>query len=282
MSESGFSLLDLKGISEPITKLIESVSKGIGTIYEPTKTVRNAKAEAKAMLIEAEAKQGMSEIEARAYGRVKHKELRRQSNIDSIVEGAANSITTPVSSEPVDDDWMINFFELSQDVGNEQLQQVWSKLLAGEVTRPGSFSHRTLQAIKGLTTKEANAFVKLCSFCFKIEGRYILPCLDHDFFEFIRHNGLSTDMETHLKNIGLLSHSSLYQEPDKGSEEFISVEFCSNQYYLKAVPDELSDNALQYFPLTEVGNELASVSNAERDEEYISSLINNGHAILKT
>lgn len=37
MSNTGFSLVDMKGISEPLTKLIDSVSKGIGLIYEPTK-----------------------------------------------------------------------------------------------------------------------------------------------------------------------------------------------------------------------------------------------------
>jgi hypothetical protein len=279
MSESGFSLLDLKGVSEPITKLIESVSKGIGTIYEPTKTVRNAKAEAKAMLILAEAKQEMSEVEGRAYERVKYKELRRQSNIDSIVEGAANCITDPVSPESVDEDWIVNFFELSQDVGNEQLQQVWSKLLAGEITRPGSCSHRTLQVIKGLTTKEANAFVKLCSFSFQTDGKYIFPSLNHDFFEFIRNNGFSTDMETHLKNIGLLSHSPIYREPNDENEEFILARYFSNQYYLKGQEE---DNALQFYPLTEIGNELASISEAEINEKYINCLVSTGNVILKT
>ena len=59
---NGFSLIDLKGISEPVSKLIDSVSKGMGVLYAPRGKIKAAKAEAEAMVILAEAKQKVDEI----------------------------------------------------------------------------------------------------------------------------------------------------------------------------------------------------------------------------
>ena len=55
MTGTKFSLIDLGKLSKPISKLIEAVSQGIGTLYEPTKIRRKAKAQADAALIKAEA-----------------------------------------------------------------------------------------------------------------------------------------------------------------------------------------------------------------------------------
>lgn len=81
MSDVGFSIVDLKGVSEPLTKLIDSVSRGIGAIYEPLYRLRIAKAEAKAMLILAAAEEDVSDIALRASLRVGFREIRRQNNI---------------------------------------------------------------------------------------------------------------------------------------------------------------------------------------------------------
>ncbi len=276
MSDSGFSLIDLKGISEPLTKLVESVAKGIGVWYGPTAKVRNAKAQAKEMLILAEAHAQVDQLELRANERVASREMRRQRNIDSIMLGAASALPDVVSSADVDEDWIVSFFEHSQDVGSEEMQQIWSKILAGEIAQPGSFNLRTLQSVKTLTPQEARAFTKLCSFSFYIEGRdYILPILDHDFFVFIRGGGFTTDDETHLKNIGLLSHSDVWYQPDDEVKNLKRVSYFSRKY--EFLLKDKKGHDLQTFPLTKTGSELAAISGAGPDDRYIELLIKNGH-----
>lgn len=51
MSGNGFSLIDQKGLSEPVTKLVDTVSSGVGILYEPTRIRRKARAEADAAII---------------------------------------------------------------------------------------------------------------------------------------------------------------------------------------------------------------------------------------
>lgn len=270
------SLIDLKGISEPLTKLIDSVSKGIGALYEPTGKVRNAKAEAKSMLILAEASDRVDSLTLRTLERVTHQEVRRQNNIDAIVKGATAYLPSEVSKEEVDEDWIVNFFNLGQDIGNSQMQKIWSKLLAGEVAQPGSFKSRTVQAVKSLNVEEANLFTKLCEFSFVTdENERILPVFSHAFFEYIRANGLTTSSENHLQSIGLLSSSILWFGPERPGEK-IYLEYFSNYYIARPDPSDDYDNDdnvyIQAFPFTETGKELARIAGAKTDIKYIDLL----------
>lgn len=276
MSE-GFSLVDLKGISEPLTKLIETVSKGVGAIYEPVGKVRNAKAEAKAMLILAEANNEVSQVNARALERLTFQEVRRQNNIDSIVKGAVGLLPETVSEKSVDEDWIVNFFSLGQDIGNADMQKIWSKLLAGEIAKPGSFKPRTLQAVKALTPDDANMFTILCGFSFRLNsGSPLLPVFNDAFYKYVRANGFSTDAETHLKNIGLISTGHLWYEADKQSG-CVNLHYFTESFKTKPPKKDGTEGFLQGFPFTEVGRELVDISGAQSNEEYINLLLGSGN-----
>lgn len=271
----GFSLINLKGASKPITKLIESVSKGVGALYEPVGKVRSAKAEAKSMMILAEAREKVDSLTLRALERVTHKEIRRQKNIDAIVSGAIEHLPHEVSLDPVDEDWIVNFFNLGQDVGNAQMQKIWSKLLAGEVAKPGEFKSRTILAVKSLSVEEANLFTLLCEFSFITnEDERVLPLFSHDFFEYIRANGLSTHSEAHLQSIGLLSTSSIWYGTDRADGK-IELRYFSDRYL--APPDDSEenlpdDNWIEALTFTEIGKELSRIAGGRPNAEYIKLL----------
>lgn len=273
----GFSLIDLKGISEPLTKLIETVSKGVGAIYEPVGKVRNAKAEAKVIRILAEANNEVSSLEARALERVSFREIRRQKNIDSIVKGAVVHLPGDVSSEEVDEDWIINFFELGQDIGNAEMQTIWSKLLAGEIAKPGAFKSRTLQAVKALSPEDANMFTIMCSFSLRLDnGIPVFAIFNDSFFNFIRSNGLTTSVETHLKNIGLISSAHLWYSGNDEASDRVGLNYFSDSYYSMVKKDKGDKRVLlKAFPFTEVGRELADISGSQPNEKFISMLLEN-------
>ena len=69
----------MKGASKAFIALIDAVSRGIGTLYEPTHIKRVAKADAEAMLIHAEAEKKKNEIlaatERQTIYNVSHEEL---------------------------------------------------------------------------------------------------------------------------------------------------------------------------------------------------------------
>lgn len=57
-----------------------------------------------------------------------------------------------------DDDWMANFMRFAEDASSERLQDLFGRILAGEILRPGTFSSSTLRAISELDQDVAADF----------------------------------------------------------------------------------------------------------------------------
>lgn len=72
------------------------------------------------------------------------------------------------SSEPSQDspqdDWLLRWRECAAGVSSDELQQIWGKVLAGEVKSPGRFSLRTLEFLRNLSQAEAQAIERISPF----------------------------------------------------------------------------------------------------------------------
>lgn len=157
--------------SKAIAKLIDVISKGIGTYYKP-KAIRKeaeaeaykietiARAEAKATLIRGEAE---IELLTRVKERIYNQEVRRQENIEAVAERSFKYLPDDISNEPVDSNWRTRFFNKAQDISVEEMQEVWARILAGEVAKPGSIGVRTLEVVSNISTVEAQKFQFACS-----------------------------------------------------------------------------------------------------------------------
>lgn len=91
MAPEGSPLINLN-LTEPISKLIETVGNGVGILYEPKRIRKKALAEAEALKISTEGRLQAQELEARAQIRLDYLELRRQKNIEAIVGQAASQM----------------------------------------------------------------------------------------------------------------------------------------------------------------------------------------------
>ncbi|RKG56669.1 DUF2806 domain-containing protein [Corallococcus sp. CA054B] len=163
---------DLAGLSEPVQKLIQTVADGIGAVAYPWIVRREAKAIAEAHEILSESglaftSATMKSLPAQIASRVAHQEAKRQRNLGQVVDAAQKALPENVSGDPVDSDWINRFFAVAQEVSNEQMQQLWGRMLAGEVARPGGFSLRTIDCLRNMSTAEARLFSELCEFTFE-------------------------------------------------------------------------------------------------------------------
>ena len=205
---NGIEITDVIGLKEPMLKFVETVSCGIGKLYEPIHTMRMAKAKAEEIDIISNAINRHSELPVfysdgvvtvnatdanelvlRTQNRMLYQELRKQQNIEAIIEAGLNVIKDKetVTKEPVDLDWVNSFFDFIANVSDSDMQILWGKLLAGEVERPGSFSIRTLDVLRKLTKQEAMLFQKFVPYIFvsptDIEGFLDYFILDSGFIE---------------------------------------------------------------------------------------------------
>lgn len=275
MSES---LNDLKALSEPVSKLIDAVSKAIGILYEPTRIRRKSKAIADSAILLEQTQNEIKQIRHRANERINNLEIRRQTNIEKIVKSAINALPPSVSKDPVDADWVYQFFQHCQDIGNDQMQTLWARLLAGEVEKPGSFSLRTMRIIKELTQEEANIFSRLCSFVWKDVKQQgdvlIVPDIEH---KTVINEGINFEALVHLQSAGLLifRNDKLpipffgYKASFGFSRDTRDYTFSyGNTMHFIKLPKREKVLNIGVACLTSVGEELSSIAGSKAIEEY--------------
>ncbi len=176
---------DLLGLEEPLVKLIECVSAGIGKVYEPIHVKRMAKAKKEEIKLIGEAIANNLEIPSRyengqiimdsteteelikrTSSRVVYKELRKQQNIESVVGQTYNLLENEpsVTNEAVNQDWLYKFFDVAGEISDEYMQNLWARILAGEIKKPNTYTLRTLNTLKNITRAEAILFTELLPF----------------------------------------------------------------------------------------------------------------------
>lgn len=233
---NGLEITDVLGLSEPLTKLFETVACGIGKIYEPTHVRRMAKAKADEIKLISDTvsenidlpvvyQNGTISIDAsdatnlvqRAQNRFLFQQMKKQQNIESVIEYACNELEnkTNVSSTPVDDNWVNVFFDAVANISDEYMQKLWGKLLAGEVEQPGRYSLRTLDTLRKLTPKEALLFQNAASFILNCSANIENDTFPDDHFiptlQNLEQYGLYYHMIAILIDAGLfITNSKVY------------------------------------------------------------------------
>jgi hypothetical protein len=193
---------------------------------------------------------------------------------------AAAELPPSVDPEPVNEDWMIQFINLSQDVSQEEVQIIWSKLLAGEVAQPGRFSLRTLHLVKTLGKEDALLFSHYCNYVFSIDYAGILGrILSVEAEGYVNRKGLDVIGLNHLKNLGLVSEPTLHLDTRHAPNPF-PVSYFNRSFLLKKrnkalsyLSSFLSEPVIDIEPLTDVGQQLFSLSEAEQDDDYLKVVL---------
>lgn len=184
-------LKNLEPILRKAPKLLASLTKvltrlGIGS---PERIKAIAAAQAVAYVAEETAKAGAVVFHAwaeriakettaganpklvqRALNRYFEEAVRGQPRIDQTIAKALNEIPTlppgDDASSEIDDDWLSLWGRLAETKSNEDMQELFAKVLAREACRPGSFSPTTLQLLSIMTPYVAKKFETLCRMSF--------------------------------------------------------------------------------------------------------------------
>jgi len=253
----GGALINLGELSKPATVLIEKISDAVGGIAKPWQIKRIARAEAEASLIEANARIEISEIEQRALIRMVREEGTRQENIEGITAQALPHLKEDAKPENIEQDWLTHFFERCRLISDQQMQSVWSSILAGEANAPGSFSKRTIELIASLDKRDAELFSKFCSFIWVIGNA--APLVYDSQHAIYVDNGINFESLSHLDSLGLITFNNIagFQRL-KLPKRFAVLYFA--QVVIVEMPQE-AENSMQIgnAVLTRAGHELARI-----------------------
>lgn len=200
--EVEMQISDPTGLSKPLTRLIDVVSEGVGAVYRPYLIKREADARAyeanklAEILKEIAEKQNLPviykdgqveiwqkpddktlilpqvDLADRSTKRVDYQERKRQKNIENITATAAKELAQEINvpNEAPEEDWITRFFNCAQDISSGEMQELWGRILSGEIKKPGTYSLRTLEFVRNLTKTEAQTFEQVAKAAIQIPG----------------------------------------------------------------------------------------------------------------
>ena len=259
------SLINLGELSKPATVLIEKISDAVGGVFKPAQIVRVAKAEAQADRIRAETQIEISGLQRRAFHRFLEEEAKKQKNIEDITAKALPQLEENSQPNEVEDDWITNFFDRCRLISDDEMQGLWSRVLAGEANAPGTYSKRTVNFLSYLDKNDAELFTKLCGFTWLIGN--LVPLIYDEQQQIYNKLGINFNTLSHLESIGLIQFQSLGFRRLKLPKTFNVL------YYgipiLLTMPNEI-DNEMQLgkVMLTKTGHELAPICGSKPVEGF--------------
>lgn len=255
--ETPNSLINLSDLSNPANTLIEKVSDAVGGWFAPYQLKRVAKAEAEAALIKAQSEIEITDLHRRAVHRFIEEEAQRQKNMEDITAQALPQLNENANPNSIENDWLINFFDKCRLVSDNEMQGLWSRVLAGEANTPGTYSKRTVNFLSDLDKGEAELFTKLCGFGWRIGG--VVPLVFDQEAEIYDKYGINFSTLSHLESIGLVRFDHfagfLINEAPKKS----AVSYYGRELILEIPSDTDNKIDIGKVLLTKVGQELAPI-----------------------
>jgi uncharacterized repeat protein (TIGR03899 family) len=264
--------VNLKGWEKSVEKLIETLGAGAATLYEPTAIRERAKAASDAAVTIAETQLHILDLEQRARHRRDDLELRRQKNLESIAQQSVPELPDRVSDDPVEQDWVYQFMNHAQDVGSSEMQRVWGKILAREVTKPGSFSLRALRTVADLNSRDAHRFTQFCSFVWHSwMGERSVFAVVFDLNNPTISDLVSYDDFLHLDALGLIRMSELqtYSTALSGTR----VHYYDRSFTLSGFPPAKVGLEVGKVVLTAVGAELEEIAGGRANSAYCDDVV---------
>ncbi len=262
------SLLNIGDLAKPVTTLIEKIADATGVLYEPRRIRKRAKAEAEAELIKAETQIEITSLQRRALSRFVQEEGKKQENIEDIIEEAIPLLNENSTPENIQDDWMANFFDKCRIVSDEEMQSLWSKVLAGEANTPNSFSKRTVNFLASLDKSDAELFTVLCGFGFFFGE--VQPLIYEAADSIYKNLGIDFGALKHLDAIGLISFDSLGGYQRIGKFKGIMLRYYGEPIVIE-FETEKEENSFQVGKvlLTQTGQQLAKICNCKPVDGFV-------------
>ena len=268
--DKSISVVNLGKLSKPADTLIQKVSSAVGGIFEPWQIKRVAKATAEADLIKAKSDLEITDLHRRAMRRFVEEEALRQQNMEKITEKALPLLNEGSDPSAMEDDWVTNFFDKSRIISDEEMQSLWSNVLAGEANTPGTYSKRTVNFLSDLDMKDAELFQALCRFGWFVSK--FTPLIFDSQGQIYNNLGINFNTLTHLDSIGLIQFNNLAGFVRTGGGKTGMVFYCDRPLILTMEKDVENQLPIGQVMLTKVGEELATVVKAhgvDGFEDYV-------------
>ena len=250
-------LINFGNLTKPASILAKKISNAVGVLYEPHQIRRVAKAKADAALIEAQSDIEITDLHRRAVYRWIEEEAQQQKIMEDITVKALPQLNESAKPDSMNNDWIVNFFDKCRIVSDSEMQELWSRILAGEANAPGTYSKRTVNFLSDLEKGEADLFTRLCGFGWVI-GNFI-PLVFDVKANIYNKNGINLVTLNHLDSIGLIQFDGLMDFVKQNFPHRFSVTYYGRMLTLEMPHGAVNKLNIGKVLLTRTGDELVSI-----------------------
>ncbi len=222
-------------------------------------------------------------IEDRSVKRYRLASLRKQENIEAVMEKTFTFCANKSLDKRPDLDWFNHYINLAENISNNTMQDLWAKILAGELTRPGSYSLKALKVFRDMGIVDAKLLAKACSLSVKDQSKKNIRIISGAYQQPGLLNFFSKDRQQriNLSHFGLnygdilsLADNNLIYKQESESSMMANAEALN--FYYNGLPLKLSckkpNIAIQFYKFTPIGAELASLISDKPNEDFFKAL----------
>lgn len=266
------SLVNIGELAKPATTLIERISDSIGGVCKPWQIKRIARAETEAEIIKAAGEIEISKLHERAMQRFVAEEAKKQQNIESITRKAIPLLENDADPSQMDEDWIVNFFDRCRLVSDDEMQNLWAKILAGEANQPGRFSRKTIMLLDSIDKKDAQMFTDICGFLYGFE-EYVDILIYSYKDEIYKENGVDFEVLSHLGFVGLIQYliSGEYMQDCLYGE--FNIHYFDTRLHVNLDRSEHDFFVVGKCQLTQAGKELAPICGAGKVSGFLEYVL---------
>jgi hypothetical protein len=174
--------MELVPFQEAIAEGVKAIRSACGVSTEPVFVYLRALAEAAATrkLTDAHTDRSRSLQVAKHLSEIR--EIEHAFNLQNVIARAALHVKCGDKLSLPDPDWF-KTFDGGANVSNSEMQEMWGRILAGELKSPGSFSRRSLAIVCELDQHAARSFAQLCRFKTPDDYLMVLPGAKYQGFQ---------------------------------------------------------------------------------------------------
>lgn len=285
------------------SQLLSSVTDVPIAYFEGIAAEKRAGAAARVKLISAQADKMIllakvdPEFVLRAGRKAAERIIREQVNLDAVCQVAADELLAAESkpeTEPqpehnttsISDDFLGHLEDAARHATSDEVRLRFGKLLAGEITKPSSFSVRTVKRLAEMDDTVAVLFARLCSCAISLQQSGVT--YDNRVATFgksaadngLQEYALSFSELNKLQEYGLIisdynSHVD-YQSCIANSDDQVEAVFCFQNSIWGLVPEnnlpKLTTLRINGVMFSQSGSELRTVVNTESSDKYHEAL----------
>lgn len=211
------------------------------------------------------------------------REQKKFNNLQKIMGIALGVSLGEQTQEQIDPDWFHSFISMAENIYSPAMQELWGKIFAVEVQRPGSFSLRSLETLTKLTQRDARLFTQACQLACRrnndpspiiITGYHQQPGLFNSLFT--SPSGQTQPSQFGISYTDILALGSMKliyaTEIETGllnKETTLTLKFANDSMTLAPKHRQL---LISYYKFTSVGSELARLLPRKSSDGFIQHI----------